>query len=1171
MRAPGTMEQESWVFRNKSAELPDPFSFPDLTSEQPDFPTREGRKRKKHSDGKQKKKESSRSTDKTARKKERERERGKERAMLSRTDAVGRKKKTKPTEPLNSGPLRALPTFTTYPKQGIPQNGRVSLSDTGTNSRTSVSNLLPLDITSSVLFCKKVVYPEGGVSPPPRAFPCVAVVGSKMVVFGGKGSKQFRDLWTFDSILQAWEHPIIQADPEDIPSSRYRGTLTNVTEQKLRMFLYGGQKRSSKTCQEFHEIIVEDGCFRSFDMSECASPSYPFLAGHTAILLDERIFFFGGQIGVGKKSNQLAAFCPRTLSWTFFPLLGSWPQARDSHCVVSFQNNNMYMFGGYNGQHYLNDLWMFDLDACVWTLIKPEGTVPQPRGDAAAIALYDRYILLVHGRDDDIIFGDFFLFDTVTNRWETLNQEGKKCEPRYGHSLAMVGKEMFMYGGFGYDETFGDLFALTLEEKRGLPLSDSSPVHCSACASLNEKLKTAENRFIDRNLEMEKEVKRLLRDKALLETRLSAQELKVKELEHANKKLQSANKSLEEKCGRSRSRSNSSVSSLQLRECEELSLDEIDGLLKTSATNLKVLEEAAKSVKLKANRKRIAALVKKEKEKKKSIRRLDQGVRDEMIDMTEPPPKLRDLWPEGRAVLRRYYYLIPSIHRKDEFSCRTEASVNSGDDNFATEEWLLSRPSEWHTNPNWSKLHYGASSKSRGSGGATGSETKSLKLDIEDFCGEFLSIAQSLCRIQCEIQLLWKRGLVALDKKTGISFLIEVVSETQLIRVSFDLKDTQTDYHIFLHIDEMLDHWGELFPGYEWLKYAVEIDGGTEDLIPIQSIHLAMADANDTVKSITCEKEYEIARIAPDLLLPSDIQLKFQVDFQIGRQIGKGGFANIYEGKYRRKTVAVKMCNVKAPIISQFDSEEEKAAKEKARHRAAVRAWRKFWHEVMVLYEMRGEKGVLQLLGYSREPFCIVTCFLPHGDLYHLLQNEYQYRTIPYVASLKFALSAAESLQILHNRTPAIIHNDFKSPNIFLDVKNHKSLDIDCYLGDFGCARRCFAPVLSKRRLVANPGWLAPEQLCGDHFNEKVDIYSYGIYLHELLSRQHPFSEYRVKNKLAFEEKITGGLRPTIPSKWPLAYRELISDCWQLDADKRPGFDEIVERLKMELAAVTQE
>ena len=1169
----GEME-ESCVFRNKSAELPDPFDF--QVDDGPDGSKESRRKRRSGgTDGKHKKKRSetpSRSTDKSHRKKEREKDREKERvsrAMLSRTDAISRKKRSKDGGMLEGIPLRTLPSHSS-----IPKSCRVPAVSSPSPLLVAQHAIFPIiEGPSSVLFCKKVVYPEGGVSPPPRAFPSVTVVGSKMVVFGGKGSKLFRDLWTFDSLLQVWEHPIIQSDCEDIPSSRYRGTVTNVSEQKVRMFLYGGQKRASKICPEFHEIVVEEGCFRSFDMSECASPSYPFLAGHTAVLLNDKIYFFGGQIGVGKKSNQLAAFCPRTMSWTFFPLLGSWPQGRDSHSTVSFSNSTMYMFGGYNGQNYLNDLWMFDLDACVWSLVKPEGDVPQPRGDAAACVIFDRYILLTHGRDDDIIFGDFFLFDTVTKHWECLGLEGK-CEPRYGHTLNLLGKEIFMYGGFGYDETFGDLFVLTFQENKGLTASELSPVQCNRCPSLTEKLTAAEARLLDQSLEFETEIKRLKNDKALLASRLSSQELKVGELERANKSLEKFNKTLEEELRESRPKrpGGSTVSSLAPNECEDLSLDEISELAKASAQNLLILEEAAKSVKLRANRKRIANLLKKENQKQKAYERLDQDVAERMIEMNDPPPKLRDLWPSGRGILRRQYYLIPTIRRRDDYSCRTEASVNSGDDTFATEEWLLSRPSEWHTNPNWNKLSYGASrQKSRGSGSGSEKSNRSLKVDIEDFCGDFLRIAQSLARLQCEIPLLWKRGIVVRDTKTDISFLMEITPDNQLIDISFDFKDSQKDFRIFLHIDEMLDHWAELFPGYEWLKYAVEMDGDTEDLIPIQSIHLAMADSNDSVTSINLEKEYEITRIAPDLLLPSDMTLKFQVDFQIGRQIGKGGFANIYEGKYKRKTVAVKMCNVKAPIISQFDSEEEKEAKEKARHRAAVRAWRKFWHEVMVLYEMRGEKGVLQLLGYSREPFCIVTCFLPHGDLYHLLQNEYQYRTIPYVASLKFALSAAESLGILHSRLPAIIHNDFKSPNMFLDVKNHKTLDIDCYLGDFGCARRCFAPILSKRRLVANPGWLAPEQLMGKHFDEKVDVYSFGVYLHELLSRQHPFSEYRVKDKLVFEEKIVGGLRPTIPAKWPLEFRELISDCWQNDPDARPTFEVIVERLKMELASVSEE
>jgi hypothetical protein len=574
---------------------------------------------------------------------------------------------------------------------------------------------------------------------------------------------------------------------------------------------------------------------------------------------------------------------------------------------------------------------------------------------------------------------------------------------------------------------------------------------------------------------------------------------------------------------------------------------------------------------------------------------------------SERPPEVSSFFSSirGLFVFHRQFYLIPSIKRSDDYSCRTESTVLSGlsstsslmrpsystffslslsppsptifplilvflgDDMFTTEEWLLSRPSDWSTNPNWSKVE----TQSNLSALMTKSDSAvSLRIDPNEFDTNLLCIAQAIRRMNCEISTLWKRGLIGAQKSSDAIFFLEVFPLHQKISIYYGFRSLQTSFSLMMHVDEMLDHWSERFKGYEWLKYAVvqEDEGDVEDLIPIQSIHLAMADLESEVQSVTLSKKYKIDTLAPDLLLPPNLLLTFEKDLQIGRQIGKGGFANIFEGKYQKQTVAVKMCNVKAPIISQFDSEEEKKKKEAARYRASVRAWRKFWHEIMMLYEAKGHPNTLQLLGYCRSPFCIVTAFLPHGDLYHLLANEYQYRTIPYTASLRFALGAAECLQNLHRKNPPILHNDFKSPNIFLDVKNQKTFEIDCYLGDFGCARRCFAPVLSKRRLVANPGWLAPEQISGDYFTEKVDVYSFGVYLHELLSRQHPFSEYRIKNKQLFEEQIVGGLRPTIPEKWPMDYRMLITDCWQTKAELRPSFDEIVERLRMALAVAEE-
>ena len=92
------------------------------------------------------------------------------------------------------------------------------------------------------------------------------------------------------------------------------------------------------------------------------------------------------------------------------------------------------------------------------------------------------------------------------------------------------------------------------------------------------------------------------------------------------------------------------------------------------------------------------------------------------------------------------------------------------------------------------------------------------------------------------------------------------------------------------------------------------------------------------------------------------------------------------------------------------------------------------------------------------------------------------------------------------------------------------------------------------------PG-MPPEVLANQSYNEKADVYSYGIICWELLTRECPYDKMTpIQCALAV---LNRNQRPEIPKWCPPALQALIRSCIKKDPDERPSFTDVLDALDM--------
>uniref|UniRef100_A0A3B4ART4 Protein kinase domain-containing protein n=1 Tax=Periophthalmus magnuspinnatus TaxID=409849 RepID=A0A3B4ART4_9GOBI len=126
-----------------------------------------------------------------------------------------------------------------------------------------------------------------------------------------------------------------------------------------------------------------------------------------------------------------------------------------------------------------------------------------------------------------------------------------------------------------------------------------------------------------------------------------------------------------------------------------------------------------------------------------------------------------------------------------------------------------------------------------------------------------------------------------------------------------------------------------------------------------------------------------------------------------------------------------------------------------------------------------------------------LTEYINGGNLEQLLDSDLY---LSWSVRIGLSLDIARGLQYLHSK--GIFHRDLTSKNCL--VRCDSGL-FTAVVGDFGLAEKIpdYSDGVKKQPLaiVGSPYWMAPEVLRGELYDEKVDVFAYGIILCEIIAR----------------------------------------------------------------------
>lgn len=272
--------------------------------------------------------------------------------------------------------------------------------------------------------------------------------------------------------------------------------------------------------------------------------------------------------------------------------------------------------------------------------------------------------------------------------------------------------------------------------------------------------------------------------------------------------------------------------------------------------------------------------------------------------------------------------------------------------------------------------------------------------------------------------------------------------------------------------------------------------------------------------------------------------------------LASGGFANVFRGYYKNQEVALKI-----PKSSTENNRED------------------LEREALILSRISHE-NIVAFFGYSLDPLLIALELCRGGALINLYRRMASSDILTVIC---WAKQVASAIQHLHSRNDPVIYADLKAENVLIKeipclcglddeswkivtnyTKNNlcrkcKGLRIDLItlkISDFNVSEN--GTLVKNESCDGSVPWMSPEVLECSGVTTMIDVWSFGNFKWELLSRKIPYKNQGIYSIRNF---MKNDLPLPLPDDLPIEMRKIFESCWKKNPVERSPIKDIIEML----------